>query len=1079
MTTTSRYNIQLFEYFNRLERKMRLTPLNLGGVSTSGGGGGSPPGGFIGQLPQTRVAYDITEAAISGWVAENPYNSSGVLVSGSLLDNLNHIRYRLGILETGDIPGRVEVYDDGVLVSSGITIMDFDAGLTATLVADSKITITVPELGQSKVSSNDTTSNYLENKVSAGSNITVTTINEGGNEQLQISAVGISGISNFTDLDDTPSTYAGEAGKYLAVNGSEDGINFITLSGGSGGGGLLLFASDTAANSDLHTSTGTWEDITTISGSFNLSETSDIICMSTLELDPNNSSWEHYLLRFRLDTSTYSEPYQFGRNTGPDSGQVRLKTITYAFENVSAGNHTMHVEWQDGSTGLDVYILDRNLTVFTPGGGGGGATHNAVTVADTDSIDLTLTDQHLTATVIPSGIDHGLLSGLNDDDHPQYFTSGRHDTTTAHGLGTVVPHDSLDGLTDVTITSPVETEVLTYLSGQWVNAVTSGTHAPVTIEDSTTINLTLSGQHLTAEVNESAVDHGSLGGIADDDHTQYLNIARHDLTTRHTLGSVVPHDTLQGLSNVTIAGLADNHIIRYNASTLQWENEADIGGDSSFLDLVDTPSGYGGYGGYTVLVNATEDGLEFIPASGITGAQSLDELTDVVITTPVSGEVIKYNGFNWVNGTTSGTAGTGVVTFTELTDTPGSYVGYGGYTVIVNSQEDGLTYLATASGTLLSNQALFAVEGDLTVTSNPLRIYNNFGGTRTITKVQLSVDTAPTGAAVIVDVNKNGTTIFTTQANRPQIAVGANAGNTTTINVPDWADGEYLTMDVDQIGSSTPGSHLVAHIVYTSTINSSQHDAVTVADTSTIDLSLTGQHLTADVNQDALNHAQLQNIGTRTHDQIDTHIARTDIHWTQGAIDHGNLGGLTDDDHTHYLTTARHQDLDKHVLGVSVPHDEFSNLQDVSVTSGNYNDILVWQGAWVNQPVSYLEATLDHGSLPGLTDDDHTQYLNIARHDLTARHTLGTVVPHDTLNGLGDVVLTSPLTGQALVYNGAQWINDTVSGGGGAGHDPITIGDTASLNLTLVGQYLTGVVLPAGVDHGGLVVRGMTTILNT
>ena len=47
----------------------------------------------------------------------------------------------------------------------------------------------------------------------------------------------------------------------------------------------------------------------------------------------------------------------------------------------------------------------------------------------------------------------------------------------------------------------------------------------------------------------------------------------------------------------------------------------------------------------------------------------------------------------------------------------------------------------------------------------------------------------------------------------------------------------------------------------------------------------------------------------------------------------------------------------------------------------------------------------DHGALTGLGDDDHTQYLNTTRHDTTARHTLGTVVPHDDhgqLTGLAD-----------------------------------------------------------------------------
>lgn len=47
----------------------------------------------------------------------------------------------------------------------------------------------------------------------------------------------------------------------------------------------------------------------------------------------------------------------------------------------------------------------------------------------------------------------------------------------------------------------------------------------------------------------------------------------------------------------------------------------------------------------------------------------------------------------------------------------------------------------------------------------------------------------------------------------------------------------------------------------------------------------------------------------------------------------------------------------------------------------------------------------DHGALTGLGDDDHSQYLNNARHDTPSRHTLGTVVPHDdhgALGGLGD-----------------------------------------------------------------------------
>lgn len=111
-------------------------------------------------------------------------------------------------------------------------------------------------------------------------------------------------------------------------------------------------------------------------------------------------------------------------------------------------------------------------------------------------------------------------------------------------------------------------------------------------------------------------------------------------------------------------------------------------------------------------------------------------------------------------------------------------------------------------------QAIFTVEGAVAVTTGRLRLYNQLGIPVTITEVFLSIDTAPTGTALIVDIHKGGVTIFTTQANRPQVAIGANSGNTTTVDVPAWADGEYLTMDTDQIGSTVAGSDLVVHVIY-------------------------------------------------------------------------------------------------------------------------------------------------------------------------------------------------------------------------------------------------------------------------
>jgi len=89
--------------------------------------------------------------------------------------------------------------------------------------------------------------------------------------------------------------------------------------------------------------------------------------------------------------------------------------------------------------------------------------------------------------------------------------------------------------------------------------------------------------------------------------------------------------------------------------------------------------------------------------------------------------------------------------------------------------------------------------------------------TLTITKVKLVVKTAPTGQAIIVDVNKNGTTIFTTQANRPQIAAGATTGDSGTPDITSLAEGDKLTADIDQVGT-TPGADLTVEVVANQTV---------------------------------------------------------------------------------------------------------------------------------------------------------------------------------------------------------------------------------------------------------------------
>ena len=78
----------------------------------------------------------------------------------------------------------------------------------------------------------------------------------------------------------------------------------------------------------------------------------------------------------------------------------------------------------------------------------------------------------------------------------------------------------------------------------------------------------------------------------------------------------------------------------------------------------------------------------------------------------------------------------------------------------------------------------------------------------TITKCWLISRTAPTGADLTIDINKNGTTIWSTQGNRAKIVASATSGNTTTFDVTALAAGDYLDLDIDVIGSSVAGVDL-------------------------------------------------------------------------------------------------------------------------------------------------------------------------------------------------------------------------------------------------------------------------------
>lgn len=103
------------------------------------------------------------------------------------------------------------------------------------------------------------------------------------------------------------------------------------------------------------------------------------------------------------------------------------------------------------------------------------------------------------------------------------------------------------------------------------------------------------------------------------------------------------------------------------------------------------------------------------------------------------------------------------------------------------------------------------VSGVLSVGIGSTRLYNDSNTTLTVLSVRASVGTAPVGSSVVVDINKNGVSMFGT-ATKPTIVDGTFTDKRAPDTGMTIADGEYFTVDVDAVGSSVAGSDLTIQI---------------------------------------------------------------------------------------------------------------------------------------------------------------------------------------------------------------------------------------------------------------------------
>lgn len=495
---------------------------------------------------------------------------------------------------------------------------------------------------------------------------------------------------------------------------------------------------------------------------------------------------------------------------------------------------------------------------------------------------------------------------------------------------------ALDDITDVTITTPANDELLAYdsTSGNFINKTASEAGLASATHTHSAGDIT-SGTFDAARISQSSV-------------TQYESNINHDALTNFVANEHIDWTIDQGATNINDANITASSVTQHQAALSI--NKSQIPDFGTYLSDITT--------------------------------QPINNLSDVVITSPSNNQVIKYNGTNWVNATNP------IGTLDDLSNV--TVPSPAENNILAYTTSSGGFWYSTSLGSIASNQiSLQALSNvaDTTGTNGDFLIYNGSSWVMRVPNlVELNdVQGTPTNNQVLTYNSTTSQWEPKTPSSGGSVTASGITVNNTNFSVLTSTNGQVVFDEIDDALLANTGSLKAANNL--SDLNNTTTALTNLGFTSTI----TELNYTDGVTSSI--QTQLDGKASTTH----THSA-TDI--TSGTFANARIAQSNVTQHQAALSLTKSQITDFGTYLTDITTQPLNNLSDVIITTPSTNQLLQYNGTnWVNNTPSYL-----------------------------------TNINGQNLADLNDVSNTTPTNGQVLTYATASssWVPSTPSGGGGS-----------------------------------------------